>query len=138
MDRERSLEVLRKRSTGELFIQAFWEKPMGGATFQGHPLGLPPDVSDETLGEAILSALRAYSTVFDPSQAVRFTEGEYQRLLREHDVVSVERWPSGETIIVRMQRSSGGLEGTRRRRALQPGASIDDIVAAIRIALGDA
>jgi hypothetical protein len=136
---ESCVEIYRRKKTGELLVQAFWEKvTMPGATTQGDPVPLASDASDEEVLKAVLAALAAYSNHFDPKKTRRQSESEYSRFLRDHDVVFVERWPTGETLIGPMKRSAGGLEGTKQTTKLRPGAPNSDIIAAIRKALSQA
>lgn len=135
---ERCAEIYRSKKSGVLLVQAYWAKPTGGSTFQGEPIALPASASDEDLGVAVFRALESFGNPFDASKCPTVSETAYRRLLREHDIVFIELWPTGETLVGPMKRSSGGLEGTRRTQRLPAGTSRSRVVAAIRKALAQA
>jgi hypothetical protein len=135
---ERYLEIYRRRETGELFVQAFWNKPTGGATVQDNPVPLGSEPSNDEIGHAVKAALDAFVQPFDLARTTRLPEWKGRTFADGHDIVFVERLPTSETLVGHMRRVPGGFEGTKKTARLGRRTTMSGIVAAIRTALRQA
>jgi hypothetical protein len=132
---ERFVQIYRRRSDGAIFVQAFWNKPTGGATVQGNPQALGPSASDTKLTQAIIYGLERFSRAYVPEKARRLPEWSSAVLGDKYDVVFIEEWPNGEILVGPMRKVPGGFEGTKKTVRLSAASSDSDLASAIRKAL---
>jgi hypothetical protein len=135
---EQYVEIYRRRRSGDLFVQAFWNKPTGGATVQGNPVSLGSLPTDEALGVAVLHALYAFDRPYDREMSRRLAEWNAPSFEDKHDLVFIERSPTGETLVGPLGRVPGGFEGSKKTVRLSRQSGLKEMVAAIRKALSQA